>query len=577
MESKKLILGINGWIEGSHDASAVLIESKGEDNKIIMGLEEEKVVGKKGLVDVFPVNSIEEILSTYKLSPKEISAIAIGWDYPKIYKQLNQTFPLSDKEILSMLFPNLADDSFEIPIHFVNHHYSHALSSYAISGFEKSIILVIDGCGEEESTSLWMGDGRSISLLEKFDAESSLGFLFEAANTMLGFRVNESGKTMGLAGYGEPKYTNTLLKYFDDKMNTSLEFKKICNRFNFLHKKELLLPFQEVCIRSWRYIFEYVLKLSPLESSNLDSFYSFPSELKDLAASIQKVVEILVLNYVDINLNSYDINKICLSGGVALNCILNGKILENDLVEDIFVIPAANDVGVSLGAALECARKINGHFKVSQFNPYIGKEYTDEEVKVFLNENKIEFEYVKDSSKKIAIDLFKNNTIGLFQGRNEWGPRALGNRSIITLPKRGNLDFINKNVKERELGRPLAPSMLQDELVLFLEKEVKKYGKFMNIAYNSSINEDSVASIVHIDNTFRPQCVCENDNPTYFNQLKEIKSICGKSTIINTSLNKNSPIVYSLTQAIELLKNSKICSLIINNKFIVGGDQWNSQ
>lgn len=565
--TSEYVLGINGWFEGSHDASAVLVEFREKASpRIIAGIEEDKVVGEKGLYDIFPARAVEEVLKIGNISPRELSCILIGWDYPLVYKKNEKIFNKNSIDILKQLFPNEAVD---LPIQFVNHHLSHANSSHFCSKKRKSLSLVIDGSGELESTSLWLFDGQFGKCIETFSPISSFGFLFEATNIMMGFRENESGKTMGLSGYGEPVYLDSLLKYFDECLSPSNKLIKIYERMDKTFNKKLLLPYQEVCIRTWLYIFKYILKVNQ-STQKYKSFYEIPTDLKNLAASVQALLEIKIIDYISKKTSEFNIHDVTISGGVALNCILNGKILNLDTVESIFVQPGSGDSGVSLGAALEYGKQRGYSVYIDDFSPYIGKEIPDDVVENYLKQHQIVYQHVSDASSDIALLLKMNKTVALFQGRNEWGPRALGNRTILSLAKEGKLDFINEFVKCRELGRPLAPSLLIDDYDKLLPSLPKKFGKYMNIAYTArkEISSD-FSSVIHIDSTFRPQFVSEEDNSTYFKQLKTIKDLVGSSIVINTSFNEETPIIYSLEQVISFWQKRNIDAIVLNNKFIL--------
>lgn len=564
---KKYVLGINGWFEGSHDASAILVEFDQENPaRIVAGLEEEKVIGKKGLFDVFPINAVKDVMKISGIKTSDLCAVAIGWDYPLVYKSMNKKFNFTSDKIFSHLFPE--EEFMNIPILYVNHHLSHANSAHYASSFSKSLSLVIDGNGELEASSLWLYDNTERRLLESFNPVASFGFLFEATNTMLGFRENESGKTMGLAGYGKPKYVSQLLNYFGSDLSPSNELEKLYEKFKSTNNTDLLMPYQEICIKMWRYIFEYRLGIEPLKYKE-NSFYDFPDELKDLASSVQKVLEVKILNYIKQKVTDLNIYNITISGGVGLNCILNGKILEINDVRNIFVQPASGDTGVALGAAIEYGYMNNYNCKIEDFSSYIGKEFSDEEIEKYLISNSISFIKVKDASMELSKYLKLNEIVAIFQGRNEWGPRALGNRTILSLPSEGKLDFINKHVKCRELGRPLAPSMIISDLDQLIENRPKTFGKYMNIAHKASKLKEENLSIIHVDHTFRPQCVFKKDNPNFYNQLEKIKEEVGSSILINTSFNADTPIIYNLNSAIDFMKTRYIDKIIFNNKFIV--------
>lgn len=577
MEYKKnghLILGVNGWIESGHDASAALIEVTKSSCRIIVALEEEKVTGKKCAYDRFPTQAIKEILEMTSLTPDDIDDIAIGWNYPKLYKLINRQFPFAnDKELLNILFSG-KKISKKIPITYIEHHLSHAASAYRVSKFSEALVVVIDGCGEEEAFSIWLGEDTKLKCLYKSPINTSFGFLFEATNLSLGFRVNESGKTMGLAAYGKPLYKGQLMESFaENDLSPSKDFEKLCKSVQRLTNINNLSSFenQDLMIRTWLMLFEEKMKLGMI-SSKPDSFYDYSNDYKNLAASVQSTLEEKITLEIKKWLNKTGLRNVCIAGGVGLNCTNNGKILTLNEVEQMFVQPAAGDAGVSLGSALELAEQLGYKSIISHdFTSYLGVELDDGEIIQYLKDNNIRYKYVEGAEKYIAEKIAKDGIVAVFQGKNEWGPRALGNRSIISSANKGKRDIINAKVKNRELGRPLAPSMLKEDFG-FLNNNVKMFNEYMNVAYKAEQYLDEISSILHIDNTYRPQYVTEDKNITYFRQLKEIKKELGKSIIINTSLNNDTPIVYSVKQALKLFGQNSLSLMVFNNHIILDND-----
>ena len=302
----------------------------------------------------------------------------------------------------------------------------------------------------------------------------------------------------------------------------------------------------------------------------VDSYYNIAQKYKNLAASVQYVLEQKVTNEIRKWIIKENLVNVCLSGGVALNCTLNGKILKMPEVERIFVQPAAGDSGVALGAALEQAYRMGAISKMEkEFSPYLGIEYTCDEIVRFCEKYHLKFKIKSDASYDIAKALCQGKVVGIFQGRNEWGPRALGNRSIISLPNKEKLDFINMEVKQRELGRPLGPSLLETDYRI-LNDVNKQFGRYMNIAYqlDNSI-EDRFGAVIHIDKSFRPQYVTETNNILFYHQLRELKKQIGNSIVINTSFNLATPIVYSLEQVLSYFMSKRIDLVVFNNEIII--------
>ncbi|WP_410985058.1 carbamoyltransferase N-terminal domain-containing protein [Bacillus cereus] len=567
-----LILGVNGWGESGHDASAVLLEVNKDSCKILGALEEEKVTKKKCSFDTFPVHSIRYLLEAFNLTKEDIDHIAFGWNYPGLYDLSGKEYPYPDEKLLLQeLFP---DDLIEnkIPITFIDHHLAHAACTYRTSHFEESLIFVVDGQGESESSSVWLGRNNEIKLLNKIHTKESLGYLYEALNSILSFKSHESGKTMGLASYGKPKYTEDLKKCFEFKdglftfNKEMLKYYKTVNRFSTNDS----LTDQVKLIKMWQYYIQDKLNLSR-QDTTINSFYEIDDERKDLASSVQNLLENMIIQLIENFVRKTGIENICLSGGVALNCIMNGKILEKEFVDDLFINPAANDAGVALGAALELSNQLGFKSKISEghFNPFLGIEYTNDEIIKELEISGMEYRLYDDASKHIASLIEKDKVVAVFQGRNEWGPRALGNRTILSSPKeQSRLDYINSSIKERELGRPLGPSMLDEDKDLLLDNP-KSLGRYMNVAYKAEKNLEKFPAIIHVDNTFRPEFVNESFNKLYYEQLRAIKSTSGSSIVINTSFNLKTPIIFHIEDAIEYFNNSKIDALVFNNQIVL--------
>lgn len=572
--SKKgqLILGLNGWLESGHDASAVLIEVTTHSCEILGGLEEEKVTRNKCAFDTFPVKSIDYLLQTFQLDVNDIDYIVFGWNYPKLYDLKGARFPFpDDKDLLKELFPG-AEIHKAIPIKYIDHHLAHAASSYRTSGYSDSLIFVLDGQGETESSSIWIAKNDSIQLIDKIQVTESLGYLYEAVNRMLNFQNHESGKTMGLASYGTPRYLDELKKCFvfnEGKVHLNESMNSIYKRINRFADKSALGD-QAGITAMWEFYFKETLGISHLKEK-VNSFYEFDDVYKDLAASVQALLESIASQMVEWHVGKHGIDHICMSGGVALNCIMNGKLLNLDGVESIFINPAANDAGVSLGAGLELAyqlgypAKLEGDF----FNPFIGIEFENEEIIEHLNRRNLSFEVTDRAESFIAESIAEGHVVALFQGRNEWGPRALGNRSIISSAKDvKRLDYINSDIKVRELGRPLGPSMLIADSLEVVD-HLKVYGKYMNIAYKASDSSLAYPAIVHVDQTFRPEFVEEAFNHDYYNQLLAIRNKVGSSIVINTSFNLKTPIIFHIEDAIDYFVNSPLNVLVFNNQIIL--------
>ncbi len=562
----KYILGINGWNQDSHDAAVSLVEVFENRYNIVGCIEEEKSSGNKCAYDSFPKLAINDLLNSNSLTVQDIDYVVFGWDYVLLGEKKGEKVELRD--IVCNLF-NTSDIS-HIDTICINHHLAHAASSYRVSGFNEALSVVIDGNGETESFSIWKSKNGELIPLYSAPMESSFGFLFEATNIVVGFQNYESGKTMGLAAYGKPIYANEIMKMYGEnsiEMTNEFvdEYRKV-SRFIISNEARVV---QDSLIKTWLSIFLNKLGIKR-NKKKIDSYYNIDKKYKDLAASVQYVLEHKVTNEIRKWMIKENLVNVCLSGGVALNCTLNGKILEMPEVEKIFVQPAAGDSGVALGAALEQAYRMGAVSKMDkEFSPYLGIEYTSDEIVKFCEKYHLKFRIKSDASYDIAKALCQGKVVGIFQGRNEWGPRALGNRSIISLPNKEKLDFINMEVKQRELGRPLGPSLLETDYRILNDKN-KQFGRYMNIAYqlDNSI-EDRFGAVIHIDKSFRPQYVTESSNISFYHQLRELKKQIGNSIVINTSFNLATPIVYSLEQVLSYFKSKRIDWVVFNNEIII--------
>ncbi|MFD1887697.1 carbamoyltransferase C-terminal domain-containing protein [Paenibacillus wenxiniae] len=571
-KSGKLILGINGWMENGHDASACLVEVDSNRCEVLGALEEEKITKQKCSYNVLPTQSIHYLLEYYSLSPADIDYIAFGWNYPHMYEVNNTEFPFNNnQEILKALFQGATIDK-EIEIVYIGHHLAHAASSFRTSQFNTCLTFVFDGQGEQESSSVWVAENGELEKISYSGIKESLGYLYEAVNEVLGFKNHESGKTMGLASYGKPIFINDFKQALileEDKLllNDKLErIYQVVSRFTEKNTNE-----QANVITMWKHFIKEELGIED-NHKNVNSFYEIEDIYKNLAASVQNLLEEYVVQIVNYYINKTKINKICMSGGVALNCIMNGRILEEQNVEEIYINPAANDAGVSLGAALELAYKLGypSHLNKPFFDPFIGIEYSNEEIIEELKSNELKYQITENAQEVIANLISNEKVVALFQGRNEWGPRALGNRSIISSPRdKDRLDYINTSIKHRETGRPLGPSMLQEDASKLLVNETKFLGKYMNIAYNSQAIKSEFPAIIHVDHTFRPEFVDPDFNVIYYKQLKTIKEITGSSIVINTSFNLKTPIIFHIQDAIDYFVNSKLDALIFNNQIVL--------
>ena len=556
--TEEFILGINGWEVRGHDASASLIRCSSQGIEVIAAAEEERFTREKHAYDCLPHQAANFCLEEGEINVEDLSAVAFSWDMPKRYLERKIDFDITDKGLIEFLFRKKPKKYPQL--NFIDHHSAHALSTYSPSHFDEATILVIDGQGETDSLTVWEANKNKLYLSSRSQINSSLGYFYEALSEFVGFAANQAGKTMGLAPYGNSeRFLEELMDFFVvdgpvlDVPEIKLELGKSMGKYLPLDEQEQTRGF-------WLNFFSSLVGVGPAEKSQNYNFRDFPEPYLSLAASGQKVLEELVLKIAKENRGG---GKICLAGGVALNCVANGKLIQEGF--DIYVQPAANDAGTSLGAALEIARQKGYPITNVSMSPYLGKSYSDGEVKQVLDSEGVKYNEEEDLSETIAEHVTRGEVIGLFQGRFEFGPRALGNRSFIADPSNAKmLDYINNHIKSREEGRPLGPSLLLSETDKFFEGGVR--GPHMTIVYPVKGN---MSAITHIDGTTRPQILTREDNPVYHQQLEEIKKKTGTGAVINTSLNFKEPIIASPYEALSLLKRTAVDHIAFNNKFII--------
>ncbi len=555
------ILGLNGWNYRSHDASACIIK----DNALIFAVEEEKITRKKHSFDAVPIQSALYALRYTNLTIDDIDIVAFGWDVTKLFKR-----KISKNEILNTLLPKSKFSYKKNPkLILVPHHLAHAYYSYYSSPFvnQKSAILIVDGQGESESTSMGYASKDGIFLDYSITSSQSLGYFYEAVCRFLGYLNLDGGKLMGLAGYGH--HENIILS----------------NKLNYHRKKLSGFPnipvgegfdTEEEVISWWMKYFEKVFHLEPRQIN-----YRFSSSFKfekdrggnvenqyiNIAHTAQYILEKIFLQMTEELKDTYQTDKLVLGGGVALNCSANEKIIDTNNIK-LHIPSSPGDSGVSIGAAIYATMQYNKTQILGLDIPYLGPDYTNNEVKKILERNKISYQYIKKPDD-VAVSLLKKNyLLGWFQNRAEFGPRALGNRSILANPLfKENKDRLNK-LKGREQWRPLGVSIIEEEVKNYFETD--NISPYMMIAakVNKKLKK-MCPNIVHIDGTSRPQLVKKESNPLFYSLIKKFGTLNGLPIIINTSFNRyDEPIVNSPEDALRTFFTTSLDALIINNYVI---------
>ena len=542
-----------------HDPAAALICN----NKIIAIAEEERFSLNKHARGEFPWRAIDFCLKKAGITIKQVDKI--GFYFNPSFKNLfvkRKAIYKNPVNVLGTIYyrKNILNNPIaglkkyfgsEKKIYYIDHHKTHAASAFYVSGFQKSAILTMDGAGEATSTGFYLGNGSQIEELDDICLPNSLGAYYTCLTEWLGFEPNEGeGKVMGLAPYGS-KYLEVFNKILQVSKSQNPPYKFDSSLLNF-----------------------NVGKLEANYSQKLISMIGKPrgrEELtenhKHVAYSLQKRLEDAALALTEKIVGMAGSKNLCIAGGVGLNCKMNGVLLASGLIDDIFVQPAAYDSGCALGAALTLAVE-DGHKFQKMEHAYFGPEYSDEEIKRYLDMAKIKYEYQKDIAGTVGDMLAKDKIVAWFQGRMEWGARALGNRSILANPNSPKIkDRINYYVKHREPFRPFCPSMLEEKAK---DYGVNKYLPFMIVA--TSVPEEKrkdISGVVHVDGSIRPQTVRKTVNPLYHKAISQFHKNTGIPVLLNTSLNiKGQPIIENPKQALSLFYSEGIDALAIGNYLV---------
>jgi carbamoyltransferase len=556
------ILGISFSL---HESAACIVR----DGKLIFACAEERLSGVKQDAR-FPIHAIRTALDFSDLKPCDIDHIAIGWSKPGLGERHNLKLMLTGKwpmcrMRLERTFMHAIKQwrhrggvldfqrAFGEPrnrIHFIDHHLAHALSAKCLSGFDESAVLVIDGRGAHEATTLWHAENGDIKLLEEYQYPNSLGVFYAGITRMLGFTpMSDEWKVMGLASYGNPTYDlSPLIQVTDDN------YRVIGRRF-----------FGRT---DWDVAGLAAVTGPPRNGEELDQRH------KDLAHTTQRECEKAMLSLLRRLTRRTGSRRLCLAGGVALNCKANGELLRSGMIDDLYVQPASGDDGACIGAAFAVYQKLGKPIPSHSIgHSYLGTEYSNEQIESVVKVYKLNYRLVGDPSKVAAHLLVRNSLVGWYQGRMEFGPRALGNRSILADPRfPENRDRVNEAVKFRENWRPFAPSVLEERGHVYFEDF--RPSPYMILSFwATDEGKKKIPAVVHVDGSCRVQSVSENSNPRFYRLISEFERQTGVGAVMNTSFNlKGNAIVESPKDAIETFYTSGLDYLIIGN-LLVGKSQ----
>lgn len=552
------ILGISYSL---HESAACLVQ----DGELKFACAEERLSGQKQDAR-FPVRAIQASLAFCGLDPREIDHVAIGWSKPgatsrhDLKMMVTGKFPLSrvrmERTILKWLKDwrhrgGVVDYQRVFPpprgqFHFIDHHLAHALSAYSVSGFDDAAVLVIDGRGAREATTLWHAQDGNIRQLERYDYPNSLGVFYAGITEMLGFvPLSDEWKVMGLAAYGQPTFDLSQL------IRVQNESYEVSGR-RFFGGTD----------------FDYS-GLEPITGPRRNG-HPLTQRDKDLARSAQDCCEQAMVALLRRITHLTGSRKLCLAGGVALNCKANGELLRSGLIDDIYVQPAAGDDGACIGAAFAVYQRLEQKIPSRALgHSYLGTEHSSEEIESVLKAYKLCYRRVDSPAQVAAKLLSENNLIGWFQGRMEFGPRALGNRSILSDARdERNRDRVNDAVKFRENWRPFAPSVLEEKGHLYFQDF--RPSPYMILSFwATEEGKAKIPAVVHVDGSCRVQSVTHQSNPLYYELLSEFEKLTSIGVVMNTSFNlKGDAIVESPRHAVQTFFTSGLDYLVIGD-FVV--------
>ena len=587
----KSILGISAYY---HDSAACILI----DGKIIAAAQEERFTRKKH-DSSYPFNAINFVLKYANIKLSDVDQI-IFYEKPflkferlletyvafapKGFVQFSKSIPIWLKEKLfqkKLLFDKLKthDNNFvsNKNIFFSDHHLSHAASAFFPSPFEEAIILTADGVGEWATTTVAVGKKNELEIKKEIHFPHSLGLLYSAFTYYIGFKVNSGEyKLMGLAPYGKPIYEDKIKKLLDIKDDGSFRLDQ--DYFNYA---------TGLTMTNEKFNNLFGSKPRNPQNEKITQFHM------DIAASIQKVTEEIMLKLARAIRKEYKIKNLCLAGGVALNCVANGKILKEKIFDNLWIQPAAGDAGGSLGAALALWYTDQENERIidpedSMKGSYLGTEYSQNEIEKELKSLGAKFTTLdyEDLIKKTSNNLSEGKAIGWFQGRMEFGPRALGARSILGDPRSDKMQKnLNLKVKYRESFRPFAPSVLREDSSEWFDISTESPYMLLVAQINSNkkiemtdeekklfgidklnIKRSEIPAVTHVDYSARIQTVSKKTNQRYYDLISKFKEITGCPVIVNTSFNvRGEPIVNTPTDAFNCFMGTELDLLVIGN------------
>jgi carbamoyltransferase len=568
-----IILGLNAY---HADSSAAIFV----DGKLIAATEEERFRRIKHWAG-FPSEAIQFCLREAGVTLKEVDHICIGRD-PKakvwnkaryvlknlarkntlIFDRLKNSKKVSSLESEFAAISGMREEEIKPKIKQVEHHRSHLASAFFASPFEEAAILSIDGSGDFTTTMIAVGRGNQIEVLDSVDFPVSAGLFYTAFTQYLGFpHYGDEYKVMGLAPYGKPLYVEAIRKMLQFKDDGLFSW----DEKYFANSTEIKLDYDtNVPEISTLYGDKMVEVLGPARKQGEE----LSQKHKDIAASVQKVCEELILHILNHLHKRTGLKNVCIAGGVAQNSVANGKILEHTGFDHLYIPSAGHDAGISMGSALYVYNNILKQPRAAAvYSAYTGSRFSNEEIESFLKSRGIKYQRMDDKAlyDKITDKLIEPGVVGWFSGRAEFGPRALGGRSILADPRNPKAkDLLNAKIKRRESFRPFAPSILKEYTGEYFEKVEDV--PFMEKVFPIRLEKrETIPAVTHVDGTGRLQTVMKDVSPRYYALIDRFREKTGVPIVLNTSFNENEPIVNTPAEALDCFLRTQMDMLVLEN------------
>lgn len=571
------------------DPSAAIVR----DGEAIAYVEEERLLRYKHATDIFPIKAIDQVMLQTKLSWKDIDSISYPWDCTKYddgrmerhYQEINPKYCIhhpndlnyqkshlsyfKSENIERIVLRNLRKHfgNIELPeIHFVNHHLSHACTAFFTSGLKESLVLSIDGSGEDITVSIWTGLDQKLYLLKEIKTPISFGWFYSGFTEYIGFKAyGDEWQVMGMASYGR---RNSDYKEARKKFEKVIYYDGCGGLEGNPHLMSLgKRTFSQYCSDAF---VELVNRPARIPSDPVEQWH------KDFSLAAQDHLEELTLQLVRYWANASQTRNLCLAGGVAMNVKMNGKLYESEWLDNVYVYPIAADAGTSIGSAMAYQYNVNGSLENKPIkNVYLGNSFSDDEIEQVVSKCKLIYSKPENLEAEIAKEIADGKIVGWFQMGMEGGQRALGARSILADPRTTtSRDTVNAVIKYRQPWRPFCPSMLKEAALKYFKHHNKisnslKFPSFEYMTLTLTANEEAkkdIPAVVHIDGTSRIQVVNPQANQRYYRLLKEFEKLTGIGVVLNTSFNiKGEPIVCTPADAIRTFYGTGLDILVLGN------------